>query len=273
MVYLWNKQQEEINQIRQGAECDDCGKAPTIYYGGSKRWGLKCCGIHATGPSLKIALDTWVKRNYGTYKKPEVPTVKVMWRNIVVEENNKAMSVYYHLCKQCDYNYVSTKLHPICPKCRHSGIVSYEQETNPSGEFKKEDNTMDKFGTAFYATNIAATTAIKQGAQQAIAVTAEKAIVEQVKRLLGDSFPEEFYCTPLGEAVVDLGCCYLVHFCTHAFREMPAAETVREYSAAAMVGVSAKSFAPLTKMAQELLMGVAEQAKLAGLDKSDDESK
>jgi hypothetical protein len=93
--------------------------------------------------------------------------------------------------------------------------------------------------------------------------------MEQVRRLLGDSFPEEFYQTPLGEAVIDLGACYLVIFAARAFPQMPAAAEVDDYAQHAMVGVSAKSFAPLMQMAQELLSGVAEQAKLAGLNKPD----
>ena len=124
---------------------------------------------------------------------------------------------------------------------------------------------MQDIRDAFNRTNDVATGSIKQGAQQAIGTAAQKAIMQQVRKLLADNFPEEFYQTPFGEALLDGGACYLVQFCANAFPTMPAAEEVREYSAAAMVGVSAKAFAPMMLMAQELLLGVAEQAKLAGL--------
>lgn len=121
---------------------------------------------------------------------------------------------------------------------------------------------MDNLKKAFEQTNLMMTESAKVGAQQAIATQAEKVIMEQVKKLLGDSFPAEFYQTPLGEAVLDMGCCYLAHMVACSFPTMPMASEVQGYSQHAMTGVAAKSFAPLAAMAQELLQGVAEQAKL-----------
>lgn len=165
--------------------------------------------------------------------------VAIVWEKLV-----KEMQYTEDLwrCLNCQGIYQShNNIRPTkCPYCDRVGGWTKVKISPPPGE-NKEDNTMDNIKVAFEQANTIAATSVKLGAQQAIAVTAKKAIMEQVKKLLGDSFPEEFYATPLGEAVIDLGACHLVNFCANAF----------------------------PTMAQELLSGVAEQAKLAGL-KSDE---
>ncbi|KKN24313.1 hypothetical protein LCGC14_0896210 [marine sediment metagenome] len=172
-------------------------------------------------------------------------------------EDNSVINNKIWKCNSCGY---SITLPP-----HHSPQLCRCGATNWNVIEPKEDSTMQDIRDAFNRTNDVATGSIKQGAQQAIGTAAQKAIMQQVRKLLADNFPEEFYQTPFGEALIDGGACYMVQFCANAFPTMPAAKEAREYSAAALTGVSAKAFAPMMLMAQELLLGVAEQAKLAGL--------
>lgn len=130
---------------------------------------------------------------------------------------------------------------------------------------------MNDLSQTFTKTNDDAAEALKAGAKQAIGVAAQKAIMDQFRKLLKDQFPTKFYATPLGEAIMDGGACYAVLMATGAFPEMPMAAEVNEYTQSALVGVTAKSFVPLMAMVQQMIAGLADQAKLAGLSKSNAE--
>ena len=151
--------------------------------------------------------------------------------------------------------------HGIKKPCTFDGSSDYLGAINLHNQ-QKEKSIMNDIKTAVDHTNTSALVDIKFGAKQAAAVKAEKVVMEQVKKLLGDNFPEGFYTTPLGEAVLDIGACYLTNLATHLFPQMVGAETVREYSRAAMTGVTAKAAAPLMAMAKSLISNLAENVAL-----------
>jgi len=155
--------------------------------------------------------------------------------------------------------------------------IKYAPETTIRVSVNKnkegKDNRMTDLNNAIRCSNDAAANAVKDGVKQALAVQAQQAIVQQVKQLLGDSFPEEFYGTPIGKAVLDLGACYLVHAAALMFPQVPMADKAQEYAQRAMVGVTAQNVAPLMTAAQQLIAGVVQQAEPTNSDEPQEDSK
>lgn len=111
-------------------------------------------------------------------------------------------------------------------------------------------------------TNRQVTRSAQRGAKQAIALEAKTLLVGQVKEMLGGHFPDEFYQTPIGKAVIDMGACYLCSAATQMFPTMLGANKVGEFSEHAMTGVAQESFTPLLGTVRALFAGLAEKAAL-----------
>ena len=131
---------------------------------------------------------------------------------------------------------------------------------------------MDKAMRAVKKTNNKVVNSAKRGAKQAVGMEAKTLLVEQVRKLLGEHFPDNFYGTPIGKAVLDMGACYLVSMAAEMFPTMPGAQTVSEFSEHAMTGVAQESFTPLVGMAQELFTNLAAQAALVTSVAEDEEA-
>ncbi len=168
-----------------------------------------------------------------------------------------------------------TKHHPIL-ECRkvlameESNALVREQSQKENKkmsdietqESNKEGSTMEKITQALATTNKSTVDNVKTGIKQGAAVKAEKVIMEQMKRLVGDSFPADFYATSLGEFVMDVGACYLAALAAEVLPQIPAAGAVKEYAGHAVVGVTAKATEPLLQTAEQLITGIAGQAAL-----------
>lgn len=245
------------------------------------------------------------KRTLDYHKKKEAWEAWAVWDTYVASQDKAPAPLRAWKCASplCGHELGYTVTRPTrCPVCDYQGFVEItkQQETSSVNEkyqciycgldvqtqdqagrrtcincgrtaFRKieqnptEEKQMNDIKTTFDQTNTVAIAAAKQGAQQAIAVKAQEVIMDQARKLLGDKFPDELYCTPLGAAALNIGMCYAVLFAANAFPDMPGAPEVQQYSKAAMVGCTAKSFEPMMQMAQELFAGIAAQAKLAGI--------
>lgn len=149
--------------------------------------------------------------------------------------------------------------------CDFCGKV-YRRENIPT---KEKGKTMQNVKDAFKSSNAALVRSVKAGGKQALGVKAQAALVDALRKTMGDHFPSSFYETPAGRAVIDASCCYLVRFLADSFPDMPGADTVRDLSEHAMTGVAARSFGPLMEAAQGVFQSVSAEAKKAGLLKSE----
>ena len=129
-------------------------------------------------------------------------------------------------------------------------------EPRTSSTEKKETN-MQKIIDSSKHTLRVAERAIKRGAKAATADEARQLVVNQFRALLGDRFPDEFYATPLGQGLIDMGVCFAVHTAAGAYPQVPGAQTAAEAAGLAMECVARDKVQPFAAMGREMLEGIA----------------
>jgi len=255
----WNTEQKRLREAAgetQPVDCSCGGKAVAVqtFGGGSYYYMCERCRYGASAhdsspkpvPTKQEAVQAWAVQAWNKITKNRT------------KENPAAVG---------DIRKASTYFRTYAGDDVDSGIcINGKMIKGPRLTFQtnKEDTIMQDIKNAVNATNATTINNIKDGAKQAAAVKAEKVVMEQFKRLLGDSFPESFYATPIGEAVLDMTACYLATLATNLFPQMPAAALVKEFTAHAMTGVTAKAADPILEMAKELISGLATHPALLG---------
>ena len=106
---------------------------------------------------------------------------------------------------------------------------------------------------------------IEHGVAVATADEAKELLMEQVKRLLGDAFPDGFYDTPIGKTVLDMAACFLVQSAVSMFPDVPGGDLVQEGSLLAMEAVARDGVQPLIRTGKELITGLASDFAKRGI--------
>jgi hypothetical protein len=141
-----------------------------------------------------------------------------------------------------------------------------ENETTATRVALTQEDTMKNVKDAFVQTNNKALKAVQAGAAQAGAHVAHELLLAQIKKMCGKHFPEEFFATPVGAAVLGMGSAYALLLAS-GMVDHPLAERANQVAELALTAATYESATPLLNSAKELVEGVVTAALGAGLVK------
>ncbi|MFA5186526.1 MAG: hypothetical protein WC551_08640 [Patescibacteria group bacterium] len=175
---------------------------------------------------------------------------------------NSWMSVLYRVSKKGDevYGHIDTPTglwFSKKPDVTKLGTYLEAFDTEQASESDDKEDIMKDLATTVTVTNNKALAATRRGVEQAAARAAHKALVAQVRKLMGPKFPKAFFATPMGAALLDLGSCYLVMLATETAQQHPLAAKANVVAQTALTAAMYDHATPLIETATKLVEAAA----------------
>ncbi|MFA5135326.1 MAG: hypothetical protein WC505_06110 [Patescibacteria group bacterium] len=113
-------------------------------------------------------------------------------------------------------------------------------------------------------TNTKAIQAVQAGAAQAGAHAAQEVLLAQVKKMCGPHFPDEFFATEVGKALLSMGSAYMLMLATQAVQH-PLASQANRVAELALTAATYESAGPLLARGKALIEGTVMGALSGGI--------